>query len=272
VSDPLDINEPDLRASLLRLDADLRERRHDRRDCILDAYDLIAKKLEQKGIRLTDQERRQTIPAKVLEAALKYNWTSPSPEYRRQRYTRGYFAGVEPKGTAATSSPYVRIPDAQLTERLGAFKMTPDYLKWWLGLLGGRIRSWEAKALDLASHMDPSSAEAGSRQDREGYETQQGAAEPLDTGSPAVENAPPARNKRPPVPNKALRKVRQTILKRYKEKKGLSTMDDLARHLGVGRAALYGMTAGETRRYSDAKLDSVLKQIGCPRAEWDSQP
>jgi hypothetical protein len=268
------LQELDLRASLLRLDADRRERRLSARQCIQKTYDLIARKLVSQGIQLTDEERRGVIPGAVLEAAVNYSWT-PHPGSRTQRRTRARLVSLGSARTAASSSPIVRIPDAELTEQLGAFSVTPDYLKWWLGLLGGRVRAWETNSLDPSGLVEAPPAVPSLRQDRGPNEPKQrSSAEPLDARSHTVGNVQQARNVYAP-PGKSSRPVRsarRAILKKYKVEHELNTMDDLARHLGVSLSALYGMRAGDTKRYSGDTLDSVLKKISCSRVDWDSEP
>jgi hypothetical protein len=68
---------------------------------------------------------------------------------------------------------------------------------------------------------------------------------------------------------RALKIHRRKIVKAFREKNGFDRMDTLARRLGVSLTALQGMIRGDTTRYSDDKLDSVLKQFGSSRAEWD---
>jgi hypothetical protein len=54
-----------------------------------------------------------------------------------------------------------------------------------------------------------------------------------------------------------LRSHRFGILKAYKEKRHVDTMDTLARHLGVSR-------------YGDDRLNLVLQKLGCTRDHWDN--
>jgi hypothetical protein len=73
-------------------------------------------------------------------------------------------------------------------------------------------------------------------------------------------------------PSRALRDHRLRILKSYIAEKNLGGMDGLARRANTTPATLYGMVRGDSTRYSPEKLDRVLKQIGCSKAEWLGLP
>ena len=62
---------------------------------------------------------------------------------------------------------------------------------------------------------------------------------------------------------------RRSILKASTQAGSANDMDAIARRLGVSTSALHGMARGDTTRYSDDKLKSVLKNISCTRAMWD---
>jgi hypothetical protein len=62
---------------------------------------------------------------------------------------------------------------------------------------------------------------------------------------------------------------RRAILGAFMTEKSVDGMEALARYLGVSETALYGIIRGDRTRYSDDRLDSVLKQIHCPRSKWD---
>jgi hypothetical protein len=61
----------------------------------------------------------------------------------------------------------------------------------------------------------------------------------------------------------------RAIIKAFIAADSLDGLASLSRRLGVSKSALHGMARGDRKRYSDDKLDSVLKQIGCSRAKWD---
>jgi hypothetical protein len=69
--------------------------------------------------------------------------------------------------------------------------------------------------------------------------------------------------------SRSLAAQRRAIFKVFMTANSLDGMDSLSRRLGVSKTALHGMARGDRTRYRDDKLDSVLKQIGCPRAKWD---
>jgi hypothetical protein len=280
----LDIDEPELRVALLRLDVDRRERRRTREQCIWEAYDLMAGKLISHGTHLTDQERRRDIPGKVLEAAVKYRWTD-HPEYRRQRAVRYRSVPRDPALGAINNSSFIAIAEAERTEQLGAFRVTPSYLKWWLDVLGGRIRTWEANSLDVARAEKIRAANPSPVRGERTADAPLISSDLPNMGKQAHEKSDTrggllADETRPVLPtakiptrsSKAHRAARGAILKRYKVKKQLTTMDDLARNLHISRATLYGMRAGDTKRYGDEKLASFLENIGCSRSVWDFDP
>jgi hypothetical protein len=60
------------------------------------------------------------------------------------------------------------------------------------------------------------------------------------------------------------------ILKAYKQKRHIDTMDSLARHLGVSKVGIYGMARGDGSRYGDDRLNLVLQKLGCTRDHWDN--
>jgi hypothetical protein len=285
----LDIDDPEVRASLLRLDSDRRERRLTARKCIEKTYDLLAGELVLRGTQLTDQELLHLIPGKVLEVAVKFSWV-PDPACRAQRSIRSWFAGFEPK-TPVNTSRWVRIPENELTEQLGPFRVTPGYRNNWCGLLGGRIRAWKANALDMPISVEAPPLGPGIRPDPGHKRTKLDSAETLPQRSQATENARHSQDPLLAAPNgdpgkgdaerasgkgdrnlsaKSVRAGRRAILKKYRKKKDLRTMDDLARNLHVSRTALYGMTAGDRTRYSVDALDTVLDRIGCSLTEWNS--
>jgi hypothetical protein len=63
---------------------------------------------------------------------------------------------------------------------------------------------------------------------------------------------------------------RRGIIYAYKQKKGLSNMDAVARGLGASKSALWGMIHGDKKRYGNATLESVLAKLGCTREQWDN--
>jgi len=81
-----------------------------------------------------------------------------------------------------------------------------------------------------------------------------------------------AARRMPKKSSSADRAAKRAILKEYGSKRELNTIDAIASRLGVSRTALYGMTTGDTERYSEDTLRSVLEKIGCSRAKWDAKP
>ena len=73
-----------------------------------------------------------------------------------------------------------------------------------------------------------------------------------------------------PPPREVLRKHRLQILRNARRREKLRDMVDLGRRVGASKTALYGMTWGDSSRYSEEKLEAVLKKIGCSREHWDN--
>jgi hypothetical protein len=69
--------------------------------------------------------------------------------------------------------------------------------------------------------------------------------------------------------SREVKRHRLRILKTLVQKRELTGMEALALRLQISVTALYGMVREDRTRYSDDKLDSVLEQIRCTRAEWD---
>jgi hypothetical protein len=67
----------------------------------------------------------------------------------------------------------------------------------------------------------------------------------------------------------ALKAHRLRILKEYKANREITTIDILARNLGVSPSALYGMARQDRNKYSEERLRMVLKKIGCSHEKWN---
>lgn len=292
VSDLPHISEAGLRASLLRLDSSRREHQLSSEQCIQRAYDLIAEQLVNHGIRLTDHERRQVIPGAVLDAAVEYGWVSHHPRLRPQRTIRGRFFESSSK-SSRSNSPFIRIPDAELTAQLGKLRVTSGYLNWWLGLLGGRIREWEAKGLEEAKlteappeipvrrpnattddqgHENSTTSlnSEGRHFEGDNMESRDAGARQLNATQTGTSTRQEPDKTGPTLVPKSISNARRRILKKFQSKRGINTVDALARSLGLSRSALYGMTTGDRNRYAEDKLKMMLKKIRCPRAKWNS--
>jgi hypothetical protein len=69
--------------------------------------------------------------------------------------------------------------------------------------------------------------------------------------------------------SRSLAAHRRSILKASIPAGSANDMGAIARRLGVDVSALHGMARGDRTRYSDDKLELVLKKISCTRAKWD---
>jgi hypothetical protein len=268
--DVLDISKPEISASLLRLEADRRERRRKPLECIHEAYDVMARMLLGLGVRLTDRELHNTIPGAVLAAAVKHGWAA-NPQIRTEHRRRYRFNPFTQRDVPGSYEVEVKIPEAELTEQFGPFKVTPPYVDWWLGYLGGRIAFWEAEALEqAAAERSAPQGQAPQRDDKNTKWPRQGQ---VSKGNIEAERQRGVRepSQRPAASGGASRKraARLALLKEYGNRNQIYEMDALARHLKISLTALYGMARGDVRRYSEGTLNRVLKQIDCSRAGWN---
>ena len=135
-------------------------------------------------------------------------------------------------------------PTGIFSERLGS----RYYPRWrrlaFMEVLRGRIAHWSGRLL-----LGRTTADDGLT-----------STEPLHTGHSHEESS------------RALKAHRLKILKAYIAEKSLGCMDRLAGQTGTTKSALYGMTRGDSTRYSPETLDRVLKKVGCSQAEWHRLP
>lgn len=140
-----DIYSREIRAGLLALEAARRERKAGALDCLHNAYDLIAGRWLVIQGTLTQADLYDRILAQVLEPAVEYGWI-PDPRMRPVRRRRTFPDSWIP-GAPVIDWVWQPIPESQLVDQFGRFKVPNTFRSWFLGHLGGRIAYWESKTL-----------------------------------------------------------------------------------------------------------------------------
>jgi hypothetical protein len=144
-----------LRRDLLRIASQLEERKKSQLDCYRESYDLIANAwLDAKG-KLDEADLTEGIPGLLFTAALEFKWIS-LPERKQVQGRVIYYAWVTGKPVYDRTS--IEIPETELTENVGGFRVTPKLKSDFLGGIRGRIHHWEAQSL---SGPDAAASEAG---------------------------------------------------------------------------------------------------------------
>src|SRR5258708_1485958 len=145
MADLPNLSSPRIRALLFRLASRRIEKKEKKLDCLWEAYNIIAAEwLAAKGA-LDDADRCQRIPELLLEAAVEFGWIE-YPRVRpvqRRRTIRGSWI---PNAPVIDWVP-VPIPDSELVEEIGRFKVEAGFRSRFLGLLAGRTLAWQAETL-----------------------------------------------------------------------------------------------------------------------------
>jgi class 3 adenylate cyclase len=117
-------------------------------DCLREAYDLWASSYARAGQPLTEQLLNQTIPFRVFGAAIQHKWI-PYPLVRPvgRRVVGNFLEGWYDR----SRSRYVVVPERELTETFGGYKVTKGYEAGFKRILGSRIAFWRAEALRRAA-------------------------------------------------------------------------------------------------------------------------
>jgi hypothetical protein len=137
-----DLFQKRIRIGLLRV---LSEWRKDRRiDRLEQSYYVYARAFADAGELLTENLLTERIPSLVLDAAVKYIGL-PHPSLRqRSRVVRASFLR-----NVDNPSHYERIPESELTESIGGYKVTAQFAIWFKHRLEYPIARWQAKAATL---------------------------------------------------------------------------------------------------------------------------
>jgi len=126
-----------------------RERKRKAWECLRDCFDLVAgPRLDAQGT-LSEADLNHVIPEMVLEAAVEFGWI----QYPRQRQVRRirFVTDAWIPGSSVRDWLPVPIPDAELVENLGRFRVEAGFTARFRSLLGGRIVHWRGEALMRAS-------------------------------------------------------------------------------------------------------------------------
>jgi hypothetical protein len=152
MADLPDLSSPAVRASVLQLEAMRRERQKKELECLRECFDLIAgPRLDAQGT-LSAAEINHSIPEMVLEAAVEFGWI-PYPRQQlvqRRRPVRNAWI----PGSVVVDWVSVPIPDDELVENLGRFKVEAGFTAMFLSWLAGRIAHWQGEALIRASRTN----------------------------------------------------------------------------------------------------------------------
>src|ERR1700722_1246603 len=109
-------------------------------NCLREAYDAYASEIKTDGYQLTDQLLNNKIPGWVFNWAVIKYWL-PYPPMRQARPSVTY---LDPIPRRPGHEP---VPDSQLNEMLGLYRVTDWYKKDIMKRLESRIAYWQAEIL-----------------------------------------------------------------------------------------------------------------------------
>lgn len=142
------ISSPAINAGLLRLVAMRKERRKKDLECILESFDVVAAAwLEAQGT-LSEVELNFRIPELVFEAAVEFGWVQYPPQREVQR--RRIIPDAWIPGAPVIDWVSVSIPESELVEEFGRFRVETGFTVRFRRLLAGRIAYWQAEVLTRA--------------------------------------------------------------------------------------------------------------------------
>lgn len=107
-------------------------------DCLSDAYDVYADAFYEAGEQLTDGLLTERIPALVHDVAVKFKWL-PHPSFRhrgRGAVVAGFLPGIY------NPARYEPIPEVELTEIFGGYKVRNGYAAAFVQIIEGRVLHW----------------------------------------------------------------------------------------------------------------------------------
>jgi hypothetical protein len=130
-------------------------------NCLKEAYDHHAGLFAQAGEPLTETVLNLTIPALVFSGAIHYKWVP----YPLVRPDSGRVVDFLESGYEHPHSHYELVPDEELTETLGGYKVTSDYEGQFRRILESRIAHWRGegsmRALAGASQKSEPAGDTG---------------------------------------------------------------------------------------------------------------
>jgi len=128
--------------------------------CVKEAYKVIAKAWVDAGAELTEAELTEGLPEFTYEAAIEFGWAHYPLMYRPLKPV------WDPK-TDIRSEVYKDpepIPDSELVERIGRFKVTAVFKAQFLAILAGPMLGARAMKYDVeAKNSAPVSKTAPAR-------------------------------------------------------------------------------------------------------------
>jgi hypothetical protein len=151
-----DVSSSEIRAALLRLEG--RRKEGEALDCWREAFDAVAAAWLNAQGTLSDDDLRNRIPEAIMEPAVEFGWIKypPCRAVRRERHNPGFWGRIywDP----------VQIPEEELTEQFGKFKVHAGFRESLQKHLAGRIDMWQAATLERTKK--PPSSPARSRRGR----------------------------------------------------------------------------------------------------------
>jgi len=145
MTDLSNLSSPKIHAKLLLLKSKCIEKKEEARECLKEAYNIIAaERLAAKGT-LDDADLCERIPELVFETAVEFGWVD-YPRVRLVQRRRTIPGSWIPNAPVIdwVSAP---IPASELVEEIGRFKVEAGLRSRFLGLLAGRVAAWQAEAL-----------------------------------------------------------------------------------------------------------------------------
>jgi hypothetical protein len=115
---------------------------------LADAYDVYANAFCEAGEKLTEELLTERIPGLLLETAVKCKWV----QHPSWRHRRGVVGGFLPGNY--NPARYEPVPQAELTETFGGYKVRNGYGAGFRRYLEGRIAHWRVEALTRAKEGD----------------------------------------------------------------------------------------------------------------------
>jgi ribosome-binding protein aMBF1 (putative translation factor) len=154
----------------------------------------------------------------------------------------------------------------------------PSALFFWLDLLKRDSPFYKSSGSGgVINRVSEASAEyclkceTHAKVDARAKAAKQVATEPIAQEKSTLSQGPKRRGPKPRHSEVKLDEVpkrRREILKRFRVDRGIGTMQDLARHLGMSLTAIHGIVRDDTTRYSQETRLEFLKKIGVDPEKW----
>jgi hypothetical protein len=128
-------------------------------DCLQWAYDAYASELAAGGESLSNLLLAEQIPAWVFRVAVEFKWV-PYPPQRQERRQKIHPDAWIP-GSRTIWWEWVPLPESELVESFGGYRVQKGYRAWFTRSLESRIAHWHAEALTRSAADLGPSARAG---------------------------------------------------------------------------------------------------------------